>query len=92
VNSETDFILNHIHPILYAWHLHIQDIDNDFRGYIILLMAISCIGFLWLQISDMKHTPKSVVLHQIDCGLSYFAFYMHRVEIYGILIMTFGGG
>jgi hypothetical protein len=56
------------------------------------LMAISCIGFLRLQISNMKRTPKSVVLHQIDCGLSYFAFYMHRVDIYGLLIMTLAGG
>jgi hypothetical protein len=39
---------------------------------------------------QQKHTQNSLVLHQIDSGLSYFAFYMHRVSIYGLLIMTLG--
>jgi hypothetical protein len=42
--------------------------------------------------SNIAWTPRSLVLHQIAWGLSYFAFYMHRVGIYGLLIMTFGGG
>jgi hypothetical protein len=42
--------------------------------------------------SDIECTPKSLVLNQIACRLSYFAFYMHRVGIYSLLIMTFVGG
>ncbi len=55
-------------------------------------MAIPCFGILTLQISNKKCPQNTVVLHQIDSGLSYFAFYMHRVGIYGLLIMTLGGG
>jgi hypothetical protein len=42
--------------------------------------------------SDRQWTPNSLVLHQIDCRLSYFAFYMHKVDIYGLVIMNFGHG
>jgi hypothetical protein len=41
--------------------------------------------------SNKKCTRNSLVLHQIDSGLSYFAFFMQRVGTYGLLIMTFGG-
>jgi hypothetical protein len=57
----------------------------------ILLMAFTCVGNLRPRISR-ELTPNSLVLHQIDCALSYFVTYMHRVGIYGLLIMTFGGG
>jgi hypothetical protein len=52
-------------------------------------MAITCVGILRLRISR-ELTPNSLVIHQIDCALSYFVFYMHRVGIYGLLIMTLG--
>jgi hypothetical protein len=42
--------------------------------------------------SEIECTPMSLVLNRIACRLSYFAFYMCRVGIYGLLIMTFGGG
>jgi hypothetical protein len=42
--------------------------------------------------SKIECTPKSLVLNGIACRLSYIAFYMYRVGIYGLLIMTFGGG
>ena len=45
-----------------------------------------------LRRNNTEWTPKHLVMHQIACGLSYFAFSMHRVGIYGLLIMTFGGG
>ncbi len=59
--------------------------------YIIPFMGIPWVGIL-TPISNKKHTRNSLVLHQIDSGLSYFAFYMHRVGIYGLLVMTLGGG
>ena len=68
------------------------DPDNNFWGFMIPLMAIPCVRIFEAANSDIEWTPKSLVLHQIACGLSYFAFYMHRVGIYGLLIMTFGGG
>jgi hypothetical protein len=78
--------------ILYAWHLYIFDFDTNFWLYIIPFMAIPCIGILTLRISNKKCTQNSLVLHQIDSRLSYFLFYMHRVGMYGLLIMTLGGG
>jgi hypothetical protein len=42
--------------------------------------------------SNIECSPKILVLNQIACKLSYFAFYIHSIGIYGLLIMTFGGG
>jgi hypothetical protein len=50
--------------------------------YIILFMAIPCVGILMLQISNKKCPQNTVVLHQIDSGLSYFAFYMQSWHIW----------
>jgi hypothetical protein len=40
--------------------------------------------------SKSEFTLICLVLHQIACGLSYFAFSMHGIGICGILITTFG--
>jgi hypothetical protein len=50
------------------------------------------ISYIMVMAYQELCTQNSLVLHQIDSGLSYFAFYMHRVGSYGLLIMTFGGG
>jgi hypothetical protein len=76
--------------ILYAWHFYILDFDTKLWLCIIPFMAIPCIGIVTVQISNKKWAQNSLLLHQIDSGLSYFAFYMHRVGIYGLLIMTLG--
>jgi hypothetical protein len=58
--------------ILYAWHWHVGDTDNDFRGYMIPLVAILCTGFarLWIQTEWMPKkscTPSNclriVIIH-----------------------------
>jgi hypothetical protein len=48
--------------------------------------------FWWCEFPTKKQTQNSLALHQIDSLLSYLAFYMHRIGIYGLLVMTLGGG
>jgi hypothetical protein len=102
VNAETEFIL--IHVVHYQIACRLSYYIAYMHGYGISVILIPTFGyisyhswqFLALEIfrcefPQKKRTQNSLVLHQIDSGLSYFAFYMHRVGTYGLLIMTFGG-
>jgi hypothetical protein len=102
VNAETEFIL--IHVVRYRIACRLSYYITYMHGYGISVILIPTFGyisyhslqflaleFLWCEFPK-KRTRNSLVLHQIDSRLSYFAFYMHSVGTYGLLIMTFGSG
>jgi hypothetical protein len=102
VNAETEFII--IHVVHYQIACKLSYYIAYMHGYGIsgiLIRTFGCISYhswqflaleFWRCEFQKKITRNSLVLHQIDSRLSYFAFYMHRVGAYGLLIMTFGGG
>ncbi len=81
--------------ILNAWHWHIGETHNDFRGhhgwYHDAINSNSLHRICEAMHSNIEWPPRSLVIHQIACRLWYFAFYIHSVGIYGLLIMTLGG-
>jgi hypothetical protein len=102
VNAETECII--IHVVRYWIACRLSYYISYMHGYGISRILIPTFGYIsyhswqflalefWRCEFQPKSTWNSLVLHQIDSGLSYFAFYMRRVGIYGLLIMTLGGG
>jgi hypothetical protein len=102
LTAETEFILIH-----FVWHqsacrlsYYISYMHGDGISRILIMTSgvydtVNGNSLCWkvdAANSNRQWTPNSLVLHQIDNGLSYFAFYMHKVDIYGLLIITYRGG
>jgi hypothetical protein len=70
--------------ILNALHWHIWDFDNDFRGYMIPFMAIPCIGFFRMQISDETYSKDSCTLSNYSKDSCTISIWL-RIVLFHIL-------